>query len=40
MEDIQVLPRPQLIFPSKTSFFEIYLNLVAEITLKSISPTF
>jgi hypothetical protein len=24
--DIQVLPRPQLIFPSKTWFFGIYLN--------------
>ncbi len=35
----QVLPRPQLIFPSKTWFSEIYLNFQqAEITFKSISP--
>jgi hypothetical protein len=26
MVDIQVLPRPQLIFPSKTWLFGIYLN--------------
>jgi hypothetical protein len=36
----QVLPRPQLIFLSKTWFVEIYLNFQAvEITSKSISPT-
>jgi hypothetical protein len=36
----QVLPRLQLIFPSKIWFFGIYLKLTAHITLKSISPTF
>jgi hypothetical protein len=30
----QVLPRSQLIFPSKTWFFGIYLILAAKITLK------
>jgi len=33
----QVLPRPQLIFPSKTCFFGIYFEFsAAEITQKSI----
>jgi hypothetical protein len=37
----QVLPCPQLIFPSKTWSFGIYLNFQwAEITFKSMSPTF
>jgi hypothetical protein len=38
---IQVLPRSQLISPSKTWFFGIYLEFQPQkITLKSISPTF
>ncbi len=38
----QVLPHPQLIFPSKTWFFlgNLFEFSVSEITLKSISPTF
>jgi hypothetical protein len=37
----QVLARPQLIFPSKTWIFGIYLNFQLQKSLKkSISPTF
>jgi hypothetical protein len=37
----QVLPRPQLIFPSKTwASWNLFEFSVAKITLKSISPTF
>jgi hypothetical protein len=35
MEDIQVLPLSQLIFPSKTWFFGIYLNFQQQISLKN-----
>ncbi len=35
MVDIQVLPRPQLIFPSKTWFFGIYLNFQWQKSLKN-----
>ncbi len=37
----RVLPRPQLIFPSKTQFFGIHLNFQLQKPIfKSISPTF
>jgi hypothetical protein len=36
----QVLPHPQLIFPSKTWFFwNLFEFSAAEITYKSVSPT-